>query len=814
MPESQSASRMPELLAPAGGLDALHAAVNAGADAVYLGVEEFNARRGAQNFARADLAQAVRYAHLRQARVYLAANVLIKRDEMSSALDLVAEAWAAGVDAVIVQDLGFAGVVRKALPDVRLHASTQIGAHDPSTIAKLAQIGFARVTLAREVTLGDVRMIAREATPEIEIFAHGALCVSHSGQCLLSSVVGGRSANRGQCAQPCRLPYELYDDTGAKRAAPGRYLLSPKDLCTIEMLPAIIAAGVDAIKIEGRMKAPEYVAVVTSVYRAALNRAFGDPEGFTVTQAEHGSLAEAFSRGFTTGHLGGQRGEDLMGYSRPNNRGVAIGRVSGTGAAGVAIDLDRAIDAGDVLEFWTKRGRFTTRVDRITLKGASVTAAPSGTRATVAADRPVATGDRVFRVVSASLDAAARRLFVPAEAGRIVSAEVSVKARLGEPLTVTLSTADQEGRGLGPIVEPARTKALTAADIMEHAGRLGGTPFKPEGWEIELDQGVGMSFSALHAARRMATDALEDALLTPWADRVRAYPHTPSPGDLSVGAPTADGRSHTREMPDLVVWTTRLATAKACLAAGAHRAIVPEWALEDDAEIPERVSVETSRVAHACEFAQALGHAKAGTSAVASTLGLLSEARRAGADVWAHWGLNAINEWTVELLAQAGASGVWLSPEVSGREISQIARGSSVPVGTAILGRQEVMVLEHCVISSTAHCSGRCGTCPRRTRWYALKDRKGYGMPVIVDPYGRTHVFNAVPLDLTRALDEVISTGVGGVRIDFTVERLQEAQQITKLVRAALESVVAGRGPRTDAVCDPATAGHFFRGVS
>ena len=367
---------------------------------------------------------------------------------------------------------------------------------------------------------------------------------------------------------------------------------------------------------------------------------------------------------------------------------------------------------------------------------------------------------------------------------------------------------------MGPIVETARTKALTAADIMEHAGRLGGTPFTPEGWEIELDPGVGMAFSALHAARRMATDALEDALLAPWADRVRTYPHTPSPGDLRTDAPPTDGRSRAREMPDLVVWTTRLAVAKACLAAGAHRAIIPGWALDDDAEIPERVSVETPRVAHAREFARAIEHVKAGTSAVGTTLGLLTEARRAGADVWAHWGLNAINEWTVEVLAQLGATGVWLSPEVSGREIAQIARGSSVPVGTAILGRQEVMVLEHCVISSSVTCSGRCGTCPRRTRWYALKDRKGYGMPVIVDPYGRTHVFNAVPLDLTRALDEVISTGVGGVRIDFTVERLQEAQQITKSVRAALESVVAGRAPRTDPVCDPATAGHFFRGVS
>ncbi len=794
----------PELLAPAGGPESLRAAVNNGADAVYLGVDRLNARRGAENFTLDTLAEATRYAHLRGTRVYLTTNVVVRPSEMADAVDLVDEAWACGVDAIIVQDLGLAGVVARELPHVRLHASTQINAHNALTVAELARLGFSRVTLAREVSIPEIAGIVSASPIEVETFVHGALCFCYSGQCLLSSAVGGRSANRGMCAQPCRLPYELLDDKGRVLQAPGRYLLSPKDLAGITVLPRLLEAGVSVLKIEGRMKSPEYVAVVTGVYRAALDRALADPEGFEVTEAEADALAEAFSRGFTTGYLDGIRDERLMGFDRPNNRGIAVGRVVTAGGSRAAVAFDKTVEVGDTLEFWTRRGRFGQRIAGLEVDGAERPVAVAGSRAAIRVDKPVAQGDRVFRVASAALVNAARRTFVSEDAGRLVPARVSVRALEGEPLEIAVEASGCTGTATGPTLEAARTKPLTAADITEHVGRLGGTPFSAESWDIELGPGVGAGFSVLHRVRREAVEALERAMLADRTSRSRTTPALP---------PTTGRRRDRGEMPDLVVWTTRLATAKACLAAGAHRAIVPAWALSAEGDLPAGVSVELPRVVKDSEVACALDDVAGARPAVVGNLGLVRPVADGGSEVWAHWGLNAVNAYTVAELRGIGAAGVWLSPEVSGREASAIAHEAAVPVGIAVLGRQEVMVSEHCVISSSGFCSQACGTCKRRERWYALRDRKGYGFPVISDAAGRSHIFNAVPLDLTRALPEIVAAGIAAVRLDFTVEHLQVAQRLTRQVREALEAAVGGRPAATDSLLDPSTAGHFFRGV-
>jgi len=803
--QNSSQSRVPELLAPAGGQEALRAAVNNGADAVYLGVDRLNARRGAENFTLETLGEATRYAHLRGAKVYLTANVVIRPSEMADALDLVDEAWALGVDAVIVQDLGLARAVALHLPEVRLHASTQINAHNTPTVAELARLGFSRVTLARELAVSEIGAIARQAPLEVETFVHGALCFCYSGQCLLSSAVGGRSANRGLCAQPCRLPYELLDDEGVQLETPGRYLLSPKDLAGISVLPRLIEAGVSAIKIEGRMKSPEYVAIVTGVYRAALDRAVLDPEGFEVTEAEADALAEAFSRGFTTGYLDGIRDDRLMGYDRPNNRGVPVGRIASASPGSATVALDKTVEAGDTLEFWTRRGRFGQKVASLQVDGAERPVAVAGSRVTMRIDKPASAGDRVFRVASAALGNAARRTFVSDGAGRSVSARVHVRALEGEPLEISLEAGGNSGSASGPALEPARTKPLTAQDIAEHVGRLGGTPFHADSWDIELGPGVGAGFSLLHRVRREAVEALERSMLAEYGQRTRTHP-VPTP-------PRPSSRRDRGEMPDLVVWTTRLATAKACLAAGAHRAIVPAWSLSPDLELPEGLVVETARIAKDTEVECALDEGAGRRALVVGNLGLVRPSAEAGADVWAHWSLNAVNAGTVQALREAGASGAWLSPEVSGRDAAAIAGESGIPVGIAVLGRQEVMVAEHCVLMSSGPCSQRCGTCTRRERWYALRDRKGYGFPVITDTAGRSHIFNAVPLDLTRAMSEIVDSGIAAVRLDFTVEHLQVAQRLTRQVREALEAAVAGRAAPSESLLDASTAGHFFRGV-
>ncbi len=796
----------PELLAPAGGPEALRAAVNNGADAVYLGTSTLNARRGADNFAIEDLAASVKFAHLKGTKVYLAANVVVLSNEMGDALELADAAWAAGVDALIVQDLGYLQVLRSELPDIRVHASTQLNAHNSLTVRELARMGVERVTLARETSLDEIAKLVAESPVEIESFIHGALCMSYSGQCLMSSLIGRRSANRGLCAQPCRMTYELLDEKGRAADTPGNHLLSPKDLSAIDALGEFVKSGVASLKIEGRMKDPEYVALVTSVYRHALDRAVEDPDAYEPTDSDRAILSEAFSRGFSSAYLDEIRDNRMMSYQRPNNRGVPIGRVARTIDRTIDIALDKALDADDTIEVWTSRGRFAQRVGEIRLNGRTTRTAPAGATVTIHAEKPAATGDRVFRVVNASLVEAAHRTFADERGLTPLGVDVSVRLLQGEPLEIRVTHGTSSGVGRGPSVEAARTKSVTADEVVEHVGRFGGTLFEPSSWDIELQPGVGIGFSQLHGVRREAVEDLERALLAPWAGRTKSEP--------SVPTPAIRPRRERPVAPEIVVWTEDLVTARSCLAAGAHRAIMPHWSLlaSPDEDVPADVIPETPRIAHDREVADLVALAGSTSRMVVGNLGLLPAAQRDGLMLEAHWSLNAVNPWTVEALGRAGASFVWLSPELSGSQATRIAESSRLPVGLSIYGRQEVMVTEHCVLMSIGECTQVCGTCPRRRSWHALRDQKGYAFPVSTDPMGRSHIYNSVPLDLTRAASEIVAAGIAAVRLDFTIEHSQEAQKITRIVREALQAAVAGRS-YDEVAADPATAGHFFRGV-
>ncbi len=795
---------LPELLAPAGNPDALVAAVNNGADAVYLGLGELNARRGAENFDLETLATGCRFAHLRGVHVYLTANVLILPEEMSEALRLIDQAWVAGIDAVIVQDIGLLRALRGSMPHVRVHASTQIDAHDPGTVNVLASMGVARVTLAREVSVDEIARIVADSTVEVESFIHGALCFSYSGQCLMSSAIGGRSANRGLCAQPCRLQYDLVAEDGAAVATPGRHVLSPKDAAGIAHLPALVRAGVAALKIEGRMKAPEYVAIVVGVYRAALDRAIADPDNFAVTTGEWALLEEAFSRGFTDAYLLGTAGNEMMSYSRPNNRGVPVGRVVDAGPGWAEVALDRAMDAADTIQFWTSRGRSAQRVGEMRIGEGRVMSAPAGARVRLNLEEQVAEGDRVFRVANAAMLEAARRTFTGGAAvdHRATPVDMSVRLKAGAPLRIGARVGATSVFAEGPVVELARTKPVTLDEVIEHVGRVGGSGYAVDRWDIDLEHGVGIGFSTLHKVRRAALDALDAARLTSWSDR---EPVTPRPPALAAGSPSRS--------PELVVSVWDEATAVACLAAGASLALLRVTASDEFASLPEGVVPLLPRVAHAEEM-ESLHRWRAHAAAVAvGTLGELSDASGAPSGVHADWPLNVTNPWSAAVLADAGATFVWASPELTGARLKDVAHRSPVPVGALVYGRLELMVSEHCILQAAGECSTSCATCIRRRSLWWLRDQKGYEFPVRTDSAGRSHVFNAVTLDLSRALDEVLATGVAGIRLEMTTETPAEAASVTAAMASVLRQVAGGEVPPTEAIAEPATSGHFFRGV-
>lgn len=717
--------RKPELLAPAGNREAFEAALAAGADAIYLGAGSFNARRNADNFAIDDVRAACRDAHLRGARVYLTANTLVFPGEMDDALAMVADAAEAGIDAAIVQDVGLMSVLRHELPELELHASTQLNVRGERGIELATRLGCSRVTLARELSVEQIAELAKLGV-DLEVFVHGALCICQSGQCLLSSLIGGRSANRGLCAQPCRLPYKLVDEDGKKLAQEGQYLLSPRDLCGIEMIDRLIEADVASLKIEGRMKSPEYVSTVTATYRDAIDRAWEDVASYEADPDAKDTLAEAFNRGFTQGYLAGERGNDMMGYKRPNNRGVPVGRVTGYSAGKVKLAANADIAVGDLLEFWTSKGRVIYTVEPSdTLKGETKYL---GVR------EPVSVGDRVFRVRSAKLAADAQER---TETGMKIPVSIDVRMRKGEQLEIVVhDDAGHEARAQGPAVEAARTKAVTREDVIDHVGRLGATPFSCESWDIMLDEGVGIGFSTLHKTRAAALEAFEGALLD--------------------------------------------ANAKPALRAG---------------------SVDITRVSDHSAMAPFATAVNFYDTNIACSLEQFEPGCSIGPRMYAT-NIEAIRTW-----AALGASFAWLSPELTLHQMKLLADESPLPLGAVVIGRQELMVSDHCFLMAEGPCDERCGTCERRqgaARF--LEDRKGYRFPVATDLHGCGRIYNAVPLDVAHAIGDLLRAGVRGFAVDATLMGEGETEHALNRVRSGLNGTKVAKLPDT-------TTGHLFRPV-
>lgn len=814
-----------ELLAPAGNMECLHAAVKAGADAVYLGAGHFNARRGADNFSLENLAEACDYAHLRGVKIYLTLNTVVLPSELPDALELARQAYRCGVDAFIVQDIGISIELSRIMPDVEVHVSTQMNIHDEDGLRAAAALGATRVTLARELSLAEIARLhelAEELGVELESFAHGALCVCYSGQCFMSSLVGGRSANRGRCAQACRLPYELHNRALRKTLdAPGEHLLSPKDLCTANLIPELLHAGVASLKIEGRMKSPEYVQAVVGVYRAVIDRVeaaidrdgidsvvASDAPELRASEEEMSVLSEAFSRGFTTAYLKGKRGNEIMSYGRPNNRGVFVGRVAKVREGLVFIDPETELHVGDLIEFWTNRGHFVHTIGEFKTDRAG--------RVFFPVERAVGKGDRVFRVRNAEA------AFVDDDKLPSVAVCARAELRIGQPalLTFTVAAGDASVTVEGPEVEAARTKAITEEEVREHIDRMGTTPFYLSSLEIDLDEGVGMGFSMLHKLRARAAEELQETILAHY--HARKLERTPS----RAFAPVVR-----KGWCKVAALATNPACARAAKRAGADLIYVPAanyrrgeaviaGQLSDTAEqagYPKQCIPVLPTVSQMFDEEKRNGfdiwkRVKADKPVMVENLGQLLHATEMGAapEVGPH--IPVTNKLDLQAMADLGAQRVWLSPELSLVQIEELGDMAPMPLGLTIMGQTELMVTEHCLLMSQGPCNQKCTECARRKSPHYLKDRKGYEMPVITDCTGRSHLYNAVQMDVAHLMPEIIGAGVSTVLVDTTLMNVKETTE--KVARAVRARDIAQKDGNKVAKAEGATSGHLFRGVS
>lgn len=806
-----------ELLSPAGSWEALVAAVQNGADAVYLGFGGFNARRTAGNFDGDEFERAVEYCHARGVRVHVTLNTLVKQRELDGFAQAALDAARAGADAAIVQDLGGAQLLRALCPGLKLHMSTQAACCNAQGVRFAAAQGYDRVVLARECLLDEIARCAQVGV-EIETFVHGALCVCFSGQCLFSSLVGGRSGNRGLCAQPCRLGYALCDAATGRERARG-CLLSPRDIMLVEELPALERAGVRSLKIEGRLKRPEYVAEVMRVYRRALDMLAEHPEKFAPDAADERALRQIFNRGgFSQAYLDGHfRDCDITDITRPNNMGVRVGEVKSVGGGRLRLRLDMPLDAGDQLSLRSAADETGFELKQALPAGNAELPMPSGLKLAGGL-----IGAQVYRAASQVQLERARRSCE----GEHVLTRVEVRARLrvGERAQLTLSAAPDapaDIRGIsvhcvGDAVSPARRASLEPTAVEERLARFGGTPLEAADMQVELDAQAFMPVAALNALRRDATQRFIEAVL----ERRRGCPAPPEVRGLpALPAVVARDAAARRARPLLVVQSRALADAElgdALYWAPAHvdrASLEREFAARGPGMIYLRLpnmlgSAELTEIAaFACDHGAEL---KGCVLTNVSQLGL-----ELPGELVADMNMNAWNSRTVELLRTQGVRRVTGSLELTCAELSEMdLRGLEREL--IVYGRAELMTLRHCPLNARgglAHVDCRLCDAGKGLESCELVDRKQAHFPLrryrgASGCYAQ--VLNSAPHDLLSRLARLPE--FDAARLVFTVEAASERRQLAQRARTALEAWARGEA---SAMPSPsgATAGHYFRGV-
>jgi putative protease len=507
-----------ELLAPAGNWESFLGAVENGADAVYLGSKYFSARQNAGNFDRELLMEALKYARVRGVKVYLALNTLILDNELKDALKVVLDAYLQGIDGIIVQDIGMAKILRKQIPDLELHASTQMTVYNKEGVKVLQDLGFKRVVLARELSIQEISAISKGSSIETEVFVHGALCVSYSGQCLMSSLIGGRSGNRGRCAQPCRLPYEMISGNSDNPVKVKKgYLLSPKDLCSISLLGEILRSGVTSLKIEGRMKQPEYVATVVRIYRKYIGLYYKNEIGNIDSHEKENDMKElmqVFNRGgFSEGYLKGKTGTGMMCYEKPKNWGIYIGNVISFNkeSSNIKMKMEEDLSIGDGIEVLNgEEINPGTVVTYIKTENGKKNYAKKGDMAYIGDIKGnIPRGGKVYRTSSKALNMRAGDTFDGKSFIRKVQIEGGLFIRQNSPTTLRVS----DGENIVEVVseklpETALNKPITRERIEEQLYKTGNTPFVFSRLDIQLDPGLTVPISEINNLRRKALDEL------------------------------------------------------------------------------------------------------------------------------------------------------------------------------------------------------------------------------------------------------------------------------------------------------------------
>lgn len=778
-----------EILAPAGSMESLVAAINKGADAVYLGGNKFSARAYASNFDNDNMLKAVDYAHSYDVKIYVTLNTILKENEIEEAVRYVGYLYEIGVDALIIQDLGLLKRIKEDFPLMEVHASTQMTIHNGEAAVYFKDKGFHRIVLSREMTLEEIKYISKDLGIETEMFVHGAICVAYSGQCLMSSMIGGRSGNRGRCAQPCRMEYTL---RGEKSGETKGHLLSPKDMCTIEDVEDIVETGVYSLKIEGRMKRAEYVAGVVDNYKKAVNKVLYNKK--YDEQAGKRQLLQLFNRsGFTNAYLKKNTGKDMMSFNSPKNSGISLGVVDKSGDIVIKEDLV----VGDGIRYRDKG--FT--LSKIVHNGNEVKSAKRGDKVKL---YPIdyKKGDELFKSLNKQLFDELEEYLKPYT--KKIPLNAVVNFAVDKPVAIKINYKGNDYEVLGEVVQKAEKRPLDQERIKEALKKSGEVAFKIENIEFENFEDGFMRVSDLNNLRRDIIEKITKEVC-------RSYRRKrPAKGDKSKV-------SSEKTNVEIICSCITKEQVEALIEMKIENIAVDLFSREKNSvkkkdllELAEKYKdinfyVKTSTIVKG-EFNKVVNTIEEVSSyikgIITSNVGIISKFKDK-LYIIGDYKLNIVNSQSLAFY-QEDVDVPTLSLELNRGEIKSLMKNANGNAAMVVYGKPELMISEYCPIGSTFggrnKDSGCNGICSKDK--FKLIDRVNEELRVMTDLYCRSYILNPVPLNIIDEIEELKGFGITTFRFDFRDETYKEVKNVISILK---------NGDAFDS--KEYTKGHYRRGV-
>jgi len=792
---SISQNRQPELLSPAGNWDCARAAVANGADAIFFGLPKFNARLRADNFTEEDLPELMKFLHEHGVRGFVTMNTLIFTGEMKAAEQQLRLLDASGVDAIIVQDLGLARLARHVAPHLEIHASTQMTITSPEGLEFVDQLyQLDRAVLARELSLKEIGKFNPTQCVPLEVFVHGALCVAYSGQCLTSESLGQRSANRGECAQACRMPYTLVIDGVERDMEEVRYLLSPQDLAAVDLIPELVQQGVVSYKIEGRLKSPEYVAAITKVYRKAIDAAVAHEES-PITRDDRYAMEMTFSRGLSTGWLEGTNHPRLTHGKFGKKRGVYLGEVTGSERGWVELELasDVPVKAGDGIVFDAGENRDQEQGARIwEVKGSRLLFH----REQSGLDwKRIKAGQKIWKTDDPKLNNALKASWKNAKLTPVrETIQVTVSGSAGEPMVLTSGEVSVSSAEL---LESAQTRPFTTEFLQKQLGRLGETGWQLGALDNQLEGAVMMAVSAVNRLRRALVDALDGQKSAP-------APRISSTGKLEDLLPAVKkDECHQRELSALC---RSMEQIEAALEVGLNNIYVDFEDIRRGKDAVAlvrqsngaRIHLATPRIQKSGEagFFKVIERAEPDGVLIRNLGGVAHFKDRSDLYKTGDFSLNCANPLTARILKEEGRlDHLTVSYDLNINQVLDLMLSAPSDWFELTLHQHMPMFhMEHCVFC-TFMSEGTsildCGK-PCEKHHVELKDRVGQLHTLKADVGCRNTLFNGLAQTGARFYGQMRGTGLRRFRVDFLDEKAAEARQTLQAYKQLLAGETSG----------------------